>query len=74
MPNFKSISFKMAVLWEGGVQNLPSLCVCVIQKTPCGIELNLNFNFWILFQCFRDLNFLDCEKDAFISYQEENRL
>ena len=27
MPNFKSISFKMAVL-QGGRQNLPSLCVC----------------------------------------------
>ena len=27
MPNFKSISFKMAVLQEGG-QNLPSPCVC----------------------------------------------
>ena len=27
MPNFKSISFKMAVL-QGGGQNLPSPCVC----------------------------------------------
>ena len=27
MPNFKSISFKMAVL-QGGKQNLPSPCVC----------------------------------------------
>ena len=27
MPDFKSISFKMAVLQEDG-QNLPSLCVC----------------------------------------------
>ena len=27
MPNFKSISFKMAVL-QGGEQNLPSPCVC----------------------------------------------
>ena len=37
MPNFKSISFKMAVL-QGGGQNLPPH-VCVIQKTPCGIGL-----------------------------------
>ena len=37
MPNFKSISFKMAVL-QGGGQNLPPY-VCVIQKTPCGIGL-----------------------------------
>ena len=27
MPNFKSITFKMAVL-QGGGQNLPSPCVC----------------------------------------------
>ena len=27
MPDFKSISFKMAVL-QGGGQNLPSPCVC----------------------------------------------
>ena len=36
MPNFKSISFKMAVLQAGRI------CpphVCVIQKTPCGIGL-----------------------------------
>ena len=38
MPNFRSISFKMAVLQEGG-QNLPPPHVCVIQKTPCGIGL-----------------------------------
>ena len=38
MPNFKSISFKMAVL-QGGGQNLPPPDVCVIQKTPCGIGL-----------------------------------
>ena len=39
MPSFKSISFKMAVL-QGGGQNLPPPpCVCVIQKTPCGIGL-----------------------------------
>ena len=37
MPNFKSISFKMAVL-QGGGQNLPSPCVCY-PKTPCGIGL-----------------------------------
>ena len=39
MPNFKSISFKMAVL-QGGGQNLPPPHVCVIQKTPCEIGLN----------------------------------
>ena len=38
MPNFESISFKMAVL-QGAGQNLPSPRVCVIQKTPCGIGL-----------------------------------
>ena len=36
MPNFKSISFKMAVLQRGGQ------CVCVIQKTPCGTGLTLS--------------------------------
>ena len=30
----------MAVL-QGGRQNLPPPRVCVIQKTPCGIGLNL---------------------------------
>ena len=45
MPNFKSISFKMAVL-QGGGQNLP-LHVCVIQKTPCGTGLNLITIFFI---------------------------
>ena len=43
MPNFKSISFKMAVL-QGGGQNLPPL-VCVIQKIPCGIGLSLAFKY-----------------------------
>ena len=38
MPNFKSISFQMAVL-QGGGQNLPPPHVCVIQKTQCGIGL-----------------------------------
>ena len=39
MPNFKSISFKMAVL-QGSGQNLPpSPHVCVIQKTPYEIGL-----------------------------------
>ena len=37
MPDFKSISFKMAVL-QGGGQNLPPH-VCVIQKTAYGIGL-----------------------------------
>ena len=40
MPNFKSISFKMAVYGGGegggGGQNLPPH-VCVLQKTPCGM-------------------------------------
>ena len=35
MPNFKSISFKMAMLQGAGRICLPH--VCVIQKTPCGI-------------------------------------
>ena len=34
MPNFKSISFKMAVLQGGGQNLLPPMCV--IQKTRCG--------------------------------------
>ena len=39
MPNFKSISFKMAVL-QGGRQNVPPPpYVCVTKKTPCGIGL-----------------------------------
>ena len=38
MPNFKSISFKMAVL-QGGVGRICPPHVCVIQKTPCGIGL-----------------------------------
>ena len=37
MPNFKSISFKMAVLQGAGRICPPH--VCVIQKTPCGIGL-----------------------------------
>ena len=37
MPNFKSISFKMAVLQGAGRICPPH--VCVIQKTPCGIRL-----------------------------------
>ena len=37
MPNFKSISFKMAVLQGAGRICPPD--VCVIQKTPCGIGL-----------------------------------
>ena len=39
MPNFKSISFKMAVL-----QGADRICpphVCVIQKTPFGIGLKV---------------------------------
>ena len=39
MPNFKSISFKMAVLKGAGRICPPH--VCVIQKTPCGIGLRL---------------------------------
>ena len=42
MPDFKSISFKMAVL-QGGRQNLPPP-VCAIQKTPCGIRLKAPFS------------------------------
>ena len=38
MPNFKSISFKMAVLQGAGRICPPH--VCVIQKTPCGIGLS----------------------------------
>ena len=37
IPNFKSISFKMAVLQGAGRICPPH--VCVIQKTPCGIGL-----------------------------------
>ena len=40
IPNFKSISFKMAVLQEGG-QNLPSTCVCY-PKDPMWNRVNLN--------------------------------
>ena len=40
MPNFKSISFKMAVLQRGRAESAPPH-VCAIQKTPCGIGLNL---------------------------------
>ena len=47
MPNFKSISFKMAVLQEGGggggVFRICPPHVCVIKKTPCGIGLNQSF-------------------------------
>ena len=39
MPNFKSISLKMAVLQWGGQNLPPPPHVCVIQKTPCGIGL-----------------------------------
>ena len=38
IPNFKSISFKMALL-QGDGQNLPPSSLCVIQKTPYGIGL-----------------------------------
>ena len=38
MPNFKSISFKMAVL-QGGGQNLPSPCVCY-PKDPMWNRVN----------------------------------
>ena len=38
MPNFKSISLKMAVL-QGAGGICPPPPVCVIQKTPCGIGL-----------------------------------
>ena len=39
MPNFKSTSFKMAVLrGEGGGAD-----ACVIQKTTCGIGLNKKY-------------------------------
>ena len=38
MPNFKSISFKMAVLQGGGQNDIPPH-VCDIQKTPSGIGL-----------------------------------
>ena len=40
MPNFKSISFKMAVL-QGGGQNLPSPCVCY-PKDPMWNSVNWN--------------------------------
>ena len=47
MPNFKSISFKMAVLQGAGRIFPPH--VCVIQKTPCGIGLKyIQWNQWIL--------------------------
>ena len=38
MPNFKFISFKMAVL-QGGGQNLPSPCVCY-PKDPMWNRVN----------------------------------
>ena len=38
MPNFKSMSFKMAVL-QGGGQNLPSPCVCY-PKDPMWNRVN----------------------------------
>ena len=38
MPNFKFISFKMAVL-QGAGRICPDPHVCVIQKTTCGIGL-----------------------------------
>ena len=41
MPNFDSISFKMAVL-QGAGRICPSH-VLVIQKTPCGIGLTFKF-------------------------------
>ena len=44
MPNFKSISFKMAVLQGGGGGGGGRICpphVCLIQKTPCGIGLTV---------------------------------
>ena len=37
MPNFKSISFKMAVLQ--GVGRICPPHLCVIEETPCGIGL-----------------------------------
>ena len=39
MPNFKSISFNMAVL-KGGGQNLPSPCVCY-PKDPMWSKVKL---------------------------------
>ena len=43
MPDFKSISFKMAVLKGEGRICPPH--VCVIRKTPCAIGLTCNYNF-----------------------------
>ena len=37
MPNFKSISFKMAVLQRAG--RICPLHVLIIRKTPCGMGL-----------------------------------
>ena len=47
MPNFKSISFKMAVL-QGGGQNLPSSCVCY-PKDPMwnSVKFDILFNITI---------------------------
>ena len=47
MSNFKSISFKMAVLQGAGRICPPH--VCVIQKTPCG--RGLNDKSWKNYQC-----------------------
>ena len=43
MPNFKSISFKMAML-QGGGQNLPSPCVCY-PKDP--MWNRVKWSFWL---------------------------
>ena len=39
MPNFKSISFKMAVLQRARAESHLPPYMCVIQKIPCGIGL-----------------------------------
>ena len=45
MPNFKSISFKMAVLQGGGGgQNQPSPCVCY-PKDPMWNRVNVRIHF-----------------------------
>ena len=56
MPNFKSISFKMAVLQGAGRICPPH--VYVIQKTPCGIGLRRNLTFFVSLGIAEILNYL----------------
>ena len=69
MPNFKSMSFKMAVL-QGGGQNLPSSYVCYPKDSVGNKVLRLKFFKYSLFYAgFYGSNLESLIVEAVLSYK-----